>query len=197
MKSAIAVRAQALFRIVGVLLLGFVLAALGIAVSGLAARPRPADAALVFGNTVERSGQPSRRLAARLDAARGLFERKTVRLILVSGGVGKEGFDEARVMARVLRERGVPDSAILVDSRGVNTLASCLDAPALLAAHHASSVDLVTQYFHIARARLAGKRAGLDVKGAVAPLYFEPRDFFSLAREVVALPVYALRRSHP
>jgi vancomycin permeability regulator SanA len=147
----------------------------------------------VFGNTVEPSGQPSRRLAARLETARELFAAKRVRYILVSGGTGHEGFDEAHVMSRYLAGRGVPDSALIEDGRGINTFATCVNARALLRSRHASTVDLVTQYFHVPRARLAAKRAGLEVVGARAPRFFEPRDLYSLAREVVALPVYALK----
>ena len=167
--------------------------AAGIAVSGLSARAGDADAALVFGNTVDPSGKPSPRLASRLDVARRLFEQKRVRYILVSGGFGKEGFDEAKVMGSYLRARGVPDSALIEDGHGSNTIVSCVNARSLLAARHASSVDLVTQYFHIPRARLAAQRAGLKVTGALAPRFFEVRDLYSLGREVVALPTYALR----
>ena len=52
---------------------------------------------------------------------------------------------------------------------------------------------VVTQYFHVARATLACRRAGIDIVGASVPRWFEPRDLYSLAREVVALPVYAVR----
>jgi len=180
-------------RVALLIAVAFVLVAAGIAVSGLSARAGNADAALVFGNTVDRSGKPSPRLAARLDVAWRLFEQKRVRYILVSGGFGKEGFDEAKVMGNYLRAYGVPDSALIEDGNGSNTIVSCVNARTLLAKRHASSVDLVTQYFHIPRARLAAQRARLKVTGALAPRFFEARDLYSLAREVVALPVYALR----
>lgn len=167
--------------------------ALVFAGSALLARPAPADAALVFGNTVDRTGVPSKRLAARLDAARELYAAKRVRYVLVSGGFGKEGFDEAEVMARWLRARGVPDSALIVDSRGIDTRATCVNARRLLAARGAKSVDVVTQWFHVPRAQLAAQRAGLDVRGAAWARYCEPRDAYSFARELVAYPVYAIR----
>ena len=167
--------------------------ALALAWQGLSARPGDADSAIVFGNTVDSSGAPSRRLAARLDAALGLYEARRVRYVLVSGGVGKEGFDEADVMARWLRARGVPDSALIVDSRGLDTRATCANARRLLAARHAGSVDVVTQWFHVPRAVLAARRAGLDVRGAAWPRFCEPRDAYSFARELVAYPVYALK----
>jgi len=180
-------------RLIAVLALVTTLAALGILAAGRASRPGIADAALVFGNTVDRTGQPSPRLAARLDVARALFAARRVRRIVVSGGVGREGFDEATVMHRYLRARGVPDSVLIDDGHGVNTLATCVNARVLLAARGMSSVDLVTQDFHIPRARLAASRAGLRVAGAQAPRFHEWRDVYSLAREVVALPVYAAR----
>jgi len=163
------------------------------ACAALTSAPAPADAALVFGNTVERSGEPSRRLAARLDAARRLHAAKQVRYVLVSGGLGKEGFDEAEVMAQWLKERGVPDSALIVDSQGVDTRATCINARRLLAARGAKSVNVVTQWFHVPRAQLAARRAGLDVRGAAWPHFCEPRDAYSFARELVGYPVYALR----
>jgi vancomycin permeability regulator SanA len=162
--------------------------AIAIAHAAIGARPHPADAALVFGNTVDRGGAPSPRLAARLEAAREVYAAKLVRRVLVSGGTGKEGFDEAQVMADWLRARGVPDSALVVDPQGVNTAASCANARRLLGA---TRVVVVTQWFHVARARLAARRAGLEVEGAAVARYAEPRDAWSFVRELVALPVYA------
>lgn len=178
-----------LFVVFAIVLLG----ALVLAWQGLSARPSDADAALVFGNTVDRNGVPSKRLESRLVAARELYAAKRVRYVLVSGGFGKEGFDEAEVMARWLRARGVPDSALIVDSHGTDTRATCVNARRLLAARGAKSVDVVTQWFHVPRARLAAQRAGLDVRGAARARYCEPRDAYSFARELVAYPVYALR----
>ena len=159
----------------------------------LLSAPAPADAALVFGNTVERSGEPSPRLAARLEAARRLYIAKQVRYVVVSGGFGKEGFDEAHVMADWLHARGIPESALILDSYGTDTRVTCANARRLLAKRNVKSVNVVTQWFHVPRARLAAARAGLDVRGAAWPRYCEPRDAYSFARELVAYPVYALR----
>lgn len=166
--------------------------AVALAARGLSARPAVAAAAIVFGNTVDRNGRPSKRLEARLEAARQLRDRRLVRWILVSGGRGKEGHDEAAVMAQWLTAHGVPDTSILVDHQGVTTEATCANARRMLGA--AATVDVVTQWFHVPRAELAAARAGLDVKGATWPPYAEPRDAYSFARELVAYPAYALRR---
>jgi uncharacterized SAM-binding protein YcdF (DUF218 family) len=157
-------------RLAAVLASLVLLGALALAWQGLSARPEDADAALVFGNKIDPSGVPSRRLESRLEAARQLYLAKRVRYVLVSGGVGKEAFDEAWIMARWLRVRGVPDSVLILDSQGIDTRATCENARALLAARGASSVDVVTQWFHVPRAQLAARRAGLDVRGAAWPL---------------------------
>jgi vancomycin permeability regulator SanA len=169
-------------------------AALSLAAIGLLARARPADVAIVFGNTVEPDGRPSGRLVARLETARSLYARGTVRMLFVSGGIGREGFDESAVMRDWLVARGVPEAAIVRDSLGINSAATAANAQRWMQGHGARTAVIVTQYFHIARARIACERAGIDVAGAAAPRWFELRDIYSLAREVVATPVYALRR---
>ena len=158
--------------------------AVTLAASGLLARPKPAAAAIVFGNTVHPDGRPSRRLEARLEAARRLHGRRVVRWILVSGGHGKEGHDEAAVMAAWLTTHGVPDTSILVDHEGVTTVATCENARRILSARGVRDVDVVTQWFHVPRAELAAARAVLEVRGAA----------YSFVRELVAYPIYVLRK---
>ena len=177
-----------LVAIAGLILLAIVT----IAAHGLLARPAPADVAIVFGNQVRRDGTPSPRLVARLEAAARL--RGLVRVWFVSGGIGREGHDETRVMRVWLRAHGVPDAAIVRDSLGLDSRRTATHAAAWMQAHGARRAIVVTQHFHVARATLACRHAGIDVVGASAPAWFEPRDLYSLVREFVALPVYALFR---
>lgn len=175
---------------------------------GLLARPRPAEVAIVFGNQVLPDGTPSPRLRARLEAAfrlSPLWNAGGIPLLLddwppnaihtwyVSGGIGREGFDETRVMRSWLLARGIPDSMIVRDSLGLNSHLTAVHAAAWMRAHGVRRAVVVTQYFHVARAVLACRRAGIDVVGSTAPRWYEPRDLYSLAREMVALPAYALR----
>jgi len=159
---------------------------------GLLARPRPADVAIVFGNQVLADGTPSPRLVARLKAAARLRPTHQVRAWFVSGGIGREGHDETRVMRDWLVAHGVPDSAIVRDSLGLNSQLTAVHAAAWMHTHAVRRALVVTQYFHVARAVLACRRAGIDVVGASAPRWYEPRYLYSLAREMVALLVYAI-----
>src|SRR2546423_1094705 len=158
---------------------------------GTGADPGHGDVAIVFGNKVRADGTPSRRLAARLDTAVRAYREHRARIRFVSGGIGREGFDESLVMRDWLVVHGVPADAIARDSLGLNSGRTAEHARAWMQAHGARHAIVVTQYFHVARATLACRAAGIAVSGAIAPRYFEARDLYSLAREVIGLPVYA------
>lgn len=172
----------------------FMLAALALALSGWQRNVFPADMLIVPGNRIEANGEPHPRLAARLQAALKLYQANTAPLIFVSGGRGLEGFDEAVVMARYLRERGVPDSALIIDLEGVTTRATARNAAVYMRAHSLTSAIMVTQFFHIPRSLLAMRQEGICKVGGQYADYYEGRDFYSLAREVVGYPAYAAKQ---
>lgn len=176
----------------------FAAAAALIAASGLRDVLAKADAIVVLGNTVGPDGRPSPRLKGRLDGALAAFRQGYAPLIVVSGGVGKEGFDEAVVMAQYLVEQGVPRDAVIVDSSGVDTSATASALASLGTTRGIKSVIVATQYFHVVRTRIALERAGVRVVGSVHAPYFEARDMYSLPREVVALAAwYAGLKARP
>ncbi|CAH0535140.1 hypothetical protein VST7929_02801 [Vibrio stylophorae] len=150
-----------------------------------------AEYAVVFGNQVYADGSLSNRLKARLDAALGLYQSGRVKQIIVSGGVGAELQDEAMVMARYLERQGVPAAMILVDRSGVNTAATARNVRQLLAKD--TAIVVVTQRYHISRAKLAMRQVGFtDISGHY-PDYYEWRDIYSSLRECLAWPDYWLR----
>ena len=163
-----------------------------IAVNGLRDQLAPADAIVVPGNTVLPDGQPSPRLRARLDAALEVYRQRLAPLVIVSGGTGREGYDEAAVMAHYLTDHGVPVRAVLVDSGGANTATTAAHVAELARTRQIRSVIVATQYFHVPRTRLSLEAAGLDVAGTTHPDYFEWRDLYSLAREVPAWVAYRM-----
>jgi vancomycin permeability regulator SanA len=168
----------------------FLVAALVLVTAGMRDEIHEADVAVVLGNTVNPDGSPSHRLAARLDMAVHLYQRGLFKNVIVSGGVGREGFDEAEVMKDYLVKRGVPQISIVVDSLGVTTAATARNTAAIAKTHRWSSVLVISQYFHIPRCRLALSQAGLfPVYAAHAP-YFELRDIYSTFREVIGYVAY-------
>ena len=177
-------------------LLAAALAATGLLtglLTGLSTQARPADMAIVLGNTVLPNGQPSPRLAARLDRAYDCYAAEQCHTLFVSGGIDPAGADEAAVMRGYLLARGVPSDRIVTDSAGDNSWATARHAGAYMREHGYTRALVVTQYFHVPRTMLALRRHGVaDVSGGY-PRFFEWRDIYSLFRELPAVAWYALR----
>ncbi len=88
---------------------------------------------------------------------------------------------------------GIPTTAVVTDSLGVDSWQTALHARAWLAANHLRRVLIVSQGFHVPRLRLAFHRLGVDDVYWSHAEFWELRDCFSLAREFPALVKYALR----
>jgi vancomycin permeability regulator SanA len=178
------------------IMLAFTLAATLIVADGLTDDIHAADVAIVPGNTVEKDGRPSARLRARLDQTVSLYRQGLFPNVIVSGGVGSEGFDEAEVMKRYLVENGVPDSRIHVDSGGATTYLTARNAARMMGENGWQSAMVVSQYFHIPRMRLALKRSGVTPVFSAHAQYFELRDVYSIAREAIGYGAYLLRADY-
>ena len=178
------------------IVLAFTLVATLIVADGLIDDIRAADVAIVPGNTVEKDGRPSARLRARLDQAVALYRQGLFPNVIVSGGVGSEGFDEAEVMKSYLVENGVPEGSIHVDSGGATTYLTAKNAARMMRENGWQSAMVVSQYFHISRMRLALKRSGVTTVFSAHAQYFELRDIYSIAREVVGYVAYLLRADY-
>ena len=176
-----------------VALASFVFATLVLVVSGLRDDIAHADVALVLGSKVELDGTPSVRLRARLDRTLELFCAGHFPAVIVSGGVGKEGYDEAAVMGDYLVSHGVPADQVILDSHGDTTFASALNTARIAKDRDFKTVFVVSQYFHIPRARLALSRCHVAEVHSAHAHFFEWRDIYSAARETVGYASYLLR----
>ena len=161
-----------------------------IVADGLTDEIAKTDAAVVLGNTVERDGQPSGRLRARLEKAVELYRKKLVGKIIVSGGFGAEGFEEADVMRAFLVGKNIPDEDIILDKDGYNTYKTAVNTRAIMEANNFRSVTIVSQYFHITRTRLAFQKLGIENISAAHADYFELRDIYSIVREFTGFYTY-------
>ena len=171
-------------------LFAYVAAAAAIAAAGMSDHDARADLIVVPGSTVHSDGSLSDRLRARLDAAAGLFQEGLAPVIFVSGGFGREGHDEAAAMAGYLVARGIPSSAIVRDSLGVDTASTASNAAQYLKSRNLKTAIVATQYFHVARTTLALERRGVEVVGTRHARHVEWRDAYSLGREVVGYAAY-------
>ena len=171
----------------------FVLAAAMLVACGWNDRPAPSDVGLVLGNAVAADGRPAARLRARLDTAVRLRREGCFDPVIVSGGIDPAGHDEALVMRDYLVEQGVPPAAILMDNTGVDTYASARRTAEILREHGWSRVCVVSQYFHVPRARLALARFGVEHVASGSARYIEWRDLYSIPREVIGYVWYVVR----
>ena len=162
-----------------------------ILLDGLVDNVTECDVGIVLGSKVMPDGTPSARLRARLDKADELFRKGMFKYVIVSGGTGKEGRSEARAMADYLAgEKNVPREVIILDEYGNTTQATAQNSAAIMKERGLTSAVVVTQYFHITRARYALRRAGVVIVCSAHARYFEMRDLYSITREAIALPVY-------
>ena len=145
-----------------------------------------ADLAVVLGNKVNEDGTLSKRLAKRLSCAFTLYKAKQVDYIMVSGGLGKEGFLEGDKMRTFLLENGIPDSIIIVDNEGDNTLATVDNSIIIQDSLKATSILVVSQYFHLTRTKMLYHKRGFHQVYGASPYYFELRDIYAIFREFIA-----------
>ena len=122
---------------------------------------RPADAIVVLG-AAQYVGRPSPVLKARLDHAIGLYRRGLAPRLVLTGGVGEgDTTSEAAVGRRYARRAGVPDTSLLTEEHGRTTTESLYAVSALLEAHGAGRVILVSDPFHMLRLRIIAGRLGM------------------------------------
>jgi len=155
---------------------------------------KKSDVIIILGNTVESNGQPSLRLKGRLDKGIELYNDGYSKLIVASGGIGKEGYDEALVMKKYLIENGIPENNIIEDNKGSDTYESAKNLKSYLIDKNTSSVIVVSQYFHLLRSELAFKQVGFsEVYVAKAYSPFEIRDLYSIPREMIGFYYYIFK----
>ncbi len=155
------------------------------------------QAILVFGTT-EDNGTASPELAARLNAALGLYRHHRAPWVVVTGGkLSGDTHTEAGVSATYLESRGVPASRVIVGS-GNDTWQNVASVVAAMRAHHLVTVLCVTDPFHEYRAMAISSDQGLSP--FPAPVAHAPSSGGSLwwyyVRETVAVGVGRLVGYH-
>lgn len=129
---------------------------------------RPADAIVVLG-AAQYNGRPSNVLSSRLDQAYDLYARGLAPRIIVTGGRAEgDTFTEAESGAMYLQERGVPDSAILMESEGTDTWESMQGVDMLLRGTDVRTLLVVSDGFHLLRAELMARALGFQAYSSPA-----------------------------
>ena len=154
-----------------------------------------ADAVIVLGAAVH-GDRVTWVLSNRLDTAADYLDAHPDAICVVSGGKGDgESVTEASAMQKYLIERrGISPDRILVEDQSANTRENFAFSKALIEQKLGpdASIAFVTTDFHVFRAGLVAKKAGIDAAGIAAPdvWYIRLNNFL---RECVGITVYGLR----
>ena len=111
--------------------------------------------------------RPSASLRSRLDAALDHMEESDAVIILCGGQGSDEIAPESHIMYDYLVEHGADPDRLWIEDTSRNTIQNIENAKAMLP--EGSSTAVITNGFHLARAKRLMARAGLDPVGVPAP----------------------------
>lgn len=153
-----------------------------------------ADVIIVMG-AAEYSGRPSPVLRARLDHALHLYTVHLAPLILTTGGPGGDPvFTEADVGRAYLMDRGVPAQAIVTEAKGATTMYSISAAAEIMERMDLESCILVSDGYHIFRAKRMLEARGIKVYGSPREEVRQPgmHDWFLYFRQAVGFALWKI-----
>lgn len=122
----------------------------------------PSDAIAVFG-AAEYAGKPSPVYRARLDHAESLFERGIAPLIITLGGDGGDQYSEGGVGREYLMGAGVPESAIIAETKSRSTVEAVRRLAVIARANGFRRIVVVSDETHLFRIHALCAAQGLDV----------------------------------
>ena len=131
-----------------------------------------ADVIVVFGGQTQGNRanwfEPYNRATAidRIDRAEALYLAGRAPRILLSGRAREGKVSEAQIMARILRQRGIPDSALLLENDSRNTSENARFTDITMRGQKLKSALLVTSALHMPRALASLEKRGIKVTSA-------------------------------
>ncbi len=174
-----------------------------------------AEAIVVLGGSTA-SNRPNwfepydrRATVSRVDTAARLYHAGRAPLVIVSGAALDGSVSEAQIMANALRQQGVPDAAILQESRSLTTHENAVYTARLLNERQLHRVLVVTSALHMPRAMGVFRKQQVEAVAASSPpqivvpddpafSFWQPNAHVlsasrSIVKEYVGMLVYWLR----
>lgn len=157
--------------------------------TGRNSEPQKSDYLLILGARVK-GETVSLSLKNRLDRGLDYLNRYPEARAVLSGGQGPgEDLSEAEAMKGYLVARGIPESRLILEARSTDTAENMRFSKVALKQQGVdpatASITVVTNDFHMLRAKMLAKRAGLQVTGysSRTPEYTIPKAY---TRELAA-----------
>ncbi len=159
-------------------LLAMLILAVVIVAYGAEDRAQPADVIIVLGG-----GTPGTTARALHGAA--LYAEGYAPYVLCNGANVSDGLSEVDRCAALLREQGVDPGAIVLEPRSRNTQENAVEARAIMAQRGWQSAVLVSDDYHLWRARWLFDRQGITVYPSPAQVTTGPMDWLEKAHAVL------------
>ena len=140
-------------------------------ISGMnAVPPAGVDYLIILGARVEEDGQPSRALQKRINAAAEYLNQNPQTIAIASGGQGSdEPMAEAVCIWNGLLAKGIDSERIILEDGSSTTAENMAFSRALVREN--ASAGIVTNNFHVYRAVLLAKHAGIENVSGLAAGY--------------------------
>jgi uncharacterized SAM-binding protein YcdF (DUF218 family) len=129
--------------------------------------PAPDAIIVIFGAAIRRDGKPSQTLRHRVGAAARFGKQFNRPLFIPTGGKGRFGDAEATVMARLLVEAGFPETAILTEETGTDTLSSVRAVARFVRGQ--SPIYACSSAYHLPRCLILLRLAGIAARPCPPP----------------------------
>lgn len=129
------------------------------------------DAVLVLGLELNSDDSATPELEARLQTAAEAWRRMGAdcgKIVLCGGVQPGHHTAEANVMAKWLRQAGVPVERIILERQSQDTMGNCRCAARLLGGAEGKRVLVVTSDYHLPRAVMTARRVGFRADGKAA-----------------------------
>lgn len=162
----------------------------GLILAEMRKEPQPAEALIVLGAQV-RGDKPSRALLRRLETAQRYLEEYPSARAILSGGQGDgEDITEAECMYEYLTEHGIAKERLILEDASTTTKENLYFSAQKLDGLMQKKTALLSNNFHVFRARLLAQKMGYtDVSGVAAPsdwrlqIHYLVREFFAVIKE--------------
>lgn len=155
--------------------------------------PETFDVIVVMGAGVWEHESPSPAMRQRVEHAKRLYDEGRAPVILMTGGLGEHPPEEAVVMKRLAVELGVPEEAVLTESRSVTTLESARRCADILHERGCRWVLVVSHRYHLLRSCASFRAFGVRAWGSSCNINPNWRISTLHLREAAACATYAIR----
>jgi uncharacterized SAM-binding protein YcdF (DUF218 family) len=112
------------------------------------------DAIVVLGTPADSDGNPTSEQLARVTEGVHEYQRGIAPRLILTGGMTRHGFVEARVMAHSAEAQGIPESAIFLEPQARDTIQNACYSARIMRTHGWHSAEVIATAPQLPRAAL-------------------------------------------